>query len=99
MESAVDYIHEESPDRSIDIWTIAGRVTMNAISLSIFGEGLTDNINEGNWEARPKYACMFEPGMNVILQLQKMSLANHKFEHFSQLSPLGHGCCACHLRV
>lgn len=60
MDSAVNYIHQRGPAHSVDIFTIAGRVTMNAISLSIFGEGLKEN--EGSWEIQPEYARIFEPG-------------------------------------
>ena len=65
MHSAVNYIHQKGPAHSIDIYTIAGRVTLNAISLSIFGEDLEGN--EGNWEIRPEYACIFEPGELLLL--------------------------------
>ncbi|KAK9821549.1 hypothetical protein WJX74_010904 [Apatococcus lobatus] len=67
MDSAVDYIHHKGSGQSVDIFTIAGRVTMNAISLAIFGEDLKGN--EGNWEVRPEYACIFEPAMKWVLDV------------------------------
>ena len=64
MDSAVSYIHQKDPGQSVDIFTVAGRVTMNAISLSIFGTDLKGN--DGNWEVRPEYACIFEPGQTPM---------------------------------
>ena len=60
MQAVVSHAGSKGPAAPVDVFAVAGHVTMDAISLSIFGQdaGSTADLSA----PKPRYAKLLDPG-------------------------------------
>ncbi len=108
MPAVIQYIRQAGAEASVDVFNIAGHVTMDAISLSIFADapGSASKLGQG---VRPRYAELMDPGTAPpppsspqIKDTSRLAMPEQAafLLAFLEVSPLFHqqrGCCAPHL--
>ena len=73
MQPVVRHINSEGPSRAVNVFALAGHVTVDAISLSLYGHeaGSTDDLTV----PKPRYAQILDPGQ----PLPHQNMHQHRF--------------------
>ncbi|KAK9846090.1 hypothetical protein WJX84_000269 [Apatococcus fuscideae] len=76
MPAVIQYIRQAGAEASVDVFNIAGHVTMDAISLSIFADapGSASKLGQG---VRPRYAELMDPAMQGVVKIMAIPWLRH----------------------
>ena len=67
MQPVVRHINSEGPSRAVNVFALAGHVTVDAISLSLYGHeaGSTDDLTV----PKPRYAQILDPVQPYLIKI------------------------------